>query len=205
MTRMTLPAWLSAVVPIIAQMGRISRGVDRPGYHRRVRHRRRGLADRRRLSGNRRAAAGGRPLCQHSADDRLRDLRFVAAAHRRSRRRDDDHPRRSLSQLLATRPEAQASRDIRRLGDCRRPDVPVVAAARASGFIANFLSRPILTGYLCGISLTLLIGQIGRVTTVHLESKGVLRPLFELSGRLEAIHAADTGVRRWRLHRRCAC
>jgi sulfate permease, SulP family len=50
------------------------------------------------------------------------------------------------------------------------------------------LSRPILTGYLCGISLTLLIGQIGRVTTVHLETKGVLRPLFELSGRLEAIH-----------------
>ena len=56
------------------------------------------------------------------------------------------------------------------------------------GFIANFLSRPILTGYLCGISLTLLTSQIGRLTTVHLEDKGLLRPLIELGGHLTQIH-----------------
>jgi sulfate permease, SulP family len=56
------------------------------------------------------------------------------------------------------------------------------------GFIANFLSRPILTGYLCGISLTLLVSQIGRLTTVPVEGRGLLRPLIELSGQAGRIH-----------------
>src|SRR5256885_3093441 len=38
----------------------------------------------------------------------------------------------------------------------------LLSAVLRLGFIANFLSRPILTGYLCGISLTLLIAQLGR-------------------------------------------
>jgi sulfate permease, SulP family len=64
----------------------------------------------------------------------------------------------------------------------------LLSGACRLGFIANFLSRPILTGYLCGISLTLLTSQIGRLTTVNVESKGLLRPLIELSGKLTRIH-----------------
>jgi MFS superfamily sulfate permease-like transporter len=64
----------------------------------------------------------------------------------------------------------------------------LLAGACRLGFIANFLSRPILTGYLCGISLTLLTSQIGRLTTVNVESKGLLRPLIELSGKLTRVH-----------------
>ena len=64
----------------------------------------------------------------------------------------------------------------------------LLAGACRLGFIANFLSRPILTGYLCGISLTLLASQIGRLTTVPVESKGVLRPLIELGCQLAQIH-----------------
>ena len=45
-----------------------------------------------------------------------------------------------------------------------------------------------MTGYLCGISLTLLTSQIGRLTTVPVESKGVLRPLIELGCQLAQIH-----------------
>ena len=67
--------------------------------------------------------------------------------------------------------------------------VCLLAGVLRLGFLANFLSRPILTGYLCGISLTLLVGQIGRLTTVTLQSKGLLRPLIELSGKLAQIHA----------------
>jgi len=36
----------------------------------------------------------------------------------------------------------------------------LLSGAFRLGFIANFLSRPILTGYLCGISLALLTSQI---------------------------------------------
>jgi high affinity sulfate transporter 1 len=64
----------------------------------------------------------------------------------------------------------------------------LVAGALRIGFIANFLSRPILTGYLCGMSLTLLASQIGRLTTVQPESGGFLRPLVELSVQLTSIH-----------------
>jgi high affinity sulfate transporter 1 len=64
----------------------------------------------------------------------------------------------------------------------------LVSGALRLGFIANFLSRPILTGYLCGMSLTLLTSQIGRLTTVRLERQGFLRPLLELSAKLAQIH-----------------
>ncbi|HKD36507.1 MAG TPA: SulP family inorganic anion transporter, partial [Pirellulales bacterium] len=64
----------------------------------------------------------------------------------------------------------------------------LLSGALRLGFIANFLSRPILTGYLCGISLTLLTSQIGRLTTVQVEAKGLLRPLIELGGHLTQIH-----------------
>ena len=49
-----------------------------------------GLPSADRLSGDRRPAAGDRPLRQHRAARRLRALRTVAAADRRARRRDDD-------------------------------------------------------------------------------------------------------------------
>lgn len=64
----------------------------------------------------------------------------------------------------------------------------LLSGAFRLGFIANFLSRPILTGYLCGISLTLLTSQIGRLTTVNVAGKGLLRPLVELARRLTHIH-----------------
>ena len=56
------------------------------------------------------------------------------------------------------------------------------------GFIANFLSRPILTGFMAGISLSILVGQIGRFTGVKIESEGLFRPLFELAGKIQLIH-----------------
>src|SRR5262245_41328419 len=48
------------------------------------------------------------------------------------------------------------------------------------GFVANFLSRPILTGFMTGISLSILVGQIGRLTGLKIESDGLIGPLLEL-------------------------
>ena len=56
------------------------------------------------------------------------------------------------------------------------------------GFIANFLSRPVLSGFMTGISLSILVGQIGRLTGVKIESDGLLRPLFELAAKANLIH-----------------
>lgn len=55
------------------------------------------------------------------------------------------------------------------------------------GFVANFLSRPILTGFMAGISLSILIGQIGRFTGVKIDSEGLLGPILELAGKAALI------------------
>jgi high affinity sulfate transporter 1 len=56
------------------------------------------------------------------------------------------------------------------------------------GFVANLLSRPIMSGFMTGISLSILVGQIGRLTGVKIESDGLLRPLFELATKVHQIH-----------------
>src|SRR6185436_17355658 len=63
-----------------------------------------------------------------------------------------------------------------------------VASLLRLGFIANFLSRPILVGFMTGISLSILVGQIGRLTGVKIESDGLFRPIFELATKVELIH-----------------
>jgi MFS superfamily sulfate permease-like transporter len=49
------------------------------------------------------------------------------------------------------------------------------------GFIANLISRPVLVGYLAGVSLVLLVSQLPSVTH-GLHSLGLIRPLIELIG-----------------------
>ncbi len=70
----------------------------------------------------------------------------------------------------------------------------LVCAACRLGLIANFLSRPVLTGYLCGISLSLLASQIGRLTTLHVESQGLVRPLMEASSQIHLIHGPTLAI-----------
>jgi high affinity sulfate transporter 1 len=63
-----------------------------------------------------------------------------------------------------------------------------VAGALGLGFVANFLSRPILVGFLAGISISLIIGQITRLTTVNIESKGLIRPIVEYATKIGETH-----------------
>jgi SulP family sulfate permease len=63
-----------------------------------------------------------------------------------------------------------------------------VAGVLGLGFVANFLSRPILVGFLAGISISLIIGQITRLTTVKIESKGFVRPIVEYAAKISETH-----------------
>jgi high affinity sulfate transporter 1 len=56
------------------------------------------------------------------------------------------------------------------------------------GFVANLISRPVLVGYLAGVSLTLLVKQLPSVTQVPLEAPGLLRPFVELARHAGEIH-----------------
>lgn len=56
------------------------------------------------------------------------------------------------------------------------------------GKLASLLSRPILAGFFVGVAISILIGQIGRVTGLSIESDGFFLPLLELAQKAESIH-----------------
>ncbi|RUM22964.1 SulP family inorganic anion transporter [Rhizobium vallis] len=56
------------------------------------------------------------------------------------------------------------------------------------GVLASFLSRPILVGFFAGVSLSILVGQIGRFTGVKIESEGLIAPLVEMLAKSGLIH-----------------
>src|SRR5262249_48450581 len=56
------------------------------------------------------------------------------------------------------------------------------------GALADFLSRPILVGYLAGIALMIVLGQIGKVTGLTIEAGGIAPRLLELVQKLPLIH-----------------
>lgn len=64
----------------------------------------------------------------------------------------------------------------------------LLARALRLGVLATFLSRPILTGFFAGISLSILIGQLGRITGMKVSSDGLIAPLVELAGKASSIH-----------------
>jgi len=64
----------------------------------------------------------------------------------------------------------------------------LVAALLRLGFIANLISRPVLVGYLAGISVTLVISQLPSVTRVDIHAPGIARPFIELARRAAEIH-----------------
>ena len=47
------------------------------------------------------------------------------------------------------------------------------------GFLANLLSRPILVGYLAGVALIMIVGQLGKVSGIDIEADGVLAEFRE--------------------------
>ncbi|MDK1388305.1 SulP family inorganic anion transporter [Sinorhizobium sp. 8-89] len=64
----------------------------------------------------------------------------------------------------------------------------LIARAVRLGVLATFLSRPILIGFFAGISLSILIGQIDRVTGIDIEADGLVAPILELIAKAAAIH-----------------
>ena len=56
------------------------------------------------------------------------------------------------------------------------------------GFLANLLSRPILIGYMAGVAVIMIVGQVGRVSGLPMEESFLPQVLMELWQRRQGIH-----------------
>jgi MFS superfamily sulfate permease-like transporter len=60
----------------------------------------------------------------------------------------------------------------------------IVASFFRLGALADFLSKPILVGFLNGIAITICLGQIGKLLGLSLESKNIISQLLEIFAKL---------------------
>ena len=70
-----------------------------------------------------------------------------------------------------------------------------LAASRLRlGVLADFLSKPILTGFLNGIALSIVLGQLGKLLGFPVLSTGIVDQMAEIAGELSQTHLPTFGV-----------
>lgn len=72
--------------------------------------------------------------------------------------------------------------------------VCIAASFFRLGALADFLSKPILVGFLNGIAISIFLGQIGKLLGFPIESQGIVPRLFEIFTKLPQTHWPTLGV-----------
>ena len=70
----------------------------------------------------------------------------------------------------------------------------ILARILRLGFLANFISKPVLVGFEAGIGVVIAVSQLKAVLGVHLVGKTTLAILLELPGHLAHTHLLTLGV-----------
>ena len=70
----------------------------------------------------------------------------------------------------------------------------IVASFFRLGAFADFLSKPILVGFLNGIAISIFLGQVGKLLGFSVDSSGVIPRLFEIFAKLSQTHALTLAV-----------
>ena len=70
----------------------------------------------------------------------------------------------------------------------------IAAGVLRLGFLTNFLARPILTGYLNGIAICIISGQLGRLFGYSLEPMGFFRLIAQFFAKLGQTHGLTLAV-----------
>src|SRR5689334_9427788 len=65
----------------------------------------------------------------------------------------------------------------------------VLARLARLGFVANFISTPVLTGFKAGIGLVIVLDQVPKLLGIHITKAGFFRDLFEV-----ARHVPETSL-----------
>ena len=72
--------------------------------------------------------------------------------------------------------------------------VCIVAGFFRLGFIADFLGKPVLVGFMNGIAISIVLGQLGKVFGFPIESGSILPRLAEFISKLPATHVPTLAV-----------
>ena len=70
----------------------------------------------------------------------------------------------------------------------------ITASFLRLGFLADFLSRPILIGFLNGVAISIFLGQIGKVFGFPMQSHGIIASLIEFVKKLPQTHLPTLAV-----------
>ena len=62
----------------------------------------------------------------------------------------------------------------------------LLASALRLGFVANFISDPVLTGFKSGIGLVIVVDQIPKLLGIHIDKAGFFRDLISIASHLPA-------------------
>jgi SulP family sulfate permease len=62
------------------------------------------------------------------------------------------------------------------------------------GWIADYFSRPVLVGYIHGVAVVLVIGQLGKVFGLSIDSKDPLPQLWEVARELGSVSGATVAI-----------
>ena len=63
-----------------------------------------------------------------------------------------------------------------------------IAYVARLGFLANLLSKPILVGYMAGVAVLMMAGQLGKIGGLSLQSETVYGEVWEFFSGLDAVH-----------------
>jgi sulfate permease, SulP family len=70
----------------------------------------------------------------------------------------------------------------------------VVAWGLRLGFVADLLSRPVLVGYLTGVAVTMIVGQLGTLSGVDVDRGSVTERLASFGANIDTLDVVTTGL-----------
>jgi high affinity sulfate transporter 1 len=70
----------------------------------------------------------------------------------------------------------------------------VLASLLRLGFVANFISEPVLTGFKSGIGVVIVIDQVPKLLGIHIEKSGFFRDILQMVGELPETSVATLGL-----------
>lgn len=70
----------------------------------------------------------------------------------------------------------------------------IAASFLRLGALADFLSKPILVGFLNGIAITIVLGQLGKILGISVSASGLLPIAIELASRIAETHLPTLAI-----------